>query len=91
MAALLLLTMPDTWEKASQITLSALMTDCIYGTLEADESEDLVYNAILFRWKYMELCDRIVEQLGLPIPRGQSCAVFNEVAWAREMREQGRD
>jgi len=53
MAALLLLTMPDTWEAASQITLSAFLGRCIYSRLAAHETEDMVYNAIVFRWRYM--------------------------------------
>jgi len=55
-------TMPDHWNAGFMINLSGFLGRAASGTLHDDEDYDLVYNAILFRWEYMALAERIVTQ-----------------------------
>ena len=74
-------TMPNHWTAGFGTSLNGFVRRAISDRLKDSEDYDLVFSAILFRWQYMGLIDRIVSNFGLPKPGGKSCAMWDFVQW----------
>lgn len=81
MAQAMLDIMPGSETYANMISTRAMLQRCIDGTLLRDESEDMVYRAIVFRYQYLRLADDIIIHTHLPQAGSKKAMMWNEMEW----------
>jgi hypothetical protein len=80
-AAAFLKTMPCAWDAGDMTLTRGLLKNCAKGMPQPRYSEDLIFRAIVFRYQYLRLTDRIITRFDLARPSGKIAMLWNSGEW----------